>query len=86
MDSQRYFTLEKKQLIIPRIQEYFENEIDQHIGNLDAEFLLDFMASLLGPHMYNAALKDAGQLLMEKLGDIEIALTELEKPDESEIQ
>lgn len=50
---------EQKELLIPKIKEYVENELNLEIGNFDAEFLLDFFNKEIGVHIYNKALNDA---------------------------
>jgi len=43
----------QKEKIIGSIQAYFNDELEQDIGEFDAEFLLDFFAEKVGPYFYN---------------------------------
>ena len=42
MTSPIEFSQEEKDQLIPKIKMYLKEELDQEIGNFDAEFLLDF--------------------------------------------
>ena len=72
-------SLEAKKLIVPRLQRYADEELDRELGNLEAEFLIDFLAELLGPEIYNQGLKDARTVLQERLNDLDDALQERER-------
>ena len=74
------FTRDEKALIAAKIQQYFEVELEQEIGQFDAEFLLDFFALEIGGFFYNRGLQDAQIVLESKLEDISAALYEIEKP------
>jgi uncharacterized protein (DUF2164 family) len=73
------FSREEKELIGRKIQLYFSDELDQEIGQFDAEFLLDFFAREIGPFFYNRGLYDARAVMETKLVDIGEALYEIEK-------
>lgn len=74
------FPKEQKARIIPLIQNYFEDERGEKIGNLAAEFLLDFFVKEIGPFIYNQAISDAQAYLRLRMADIEDGLYELGKP------
>ena len=74
------FSREEKQVICRKIQLYFSEELDQEIGQFDAEFLLDFFAEEVGAYFYNRGLQDAQAVLEAKLLDVSDALYEIEKP------
>ncbi|MBD1548021.1 DUF2164 domain-containing protein [Roseibium aggregatum] len=61
------------------IRSYFETELDQEIGNMDAGFLIDFFAETAGPVFYNQGLRDAQALLSRKLEDVADELSAMEK-------
>lgn len=65
--------------LVSRVQSYFSQELDQDIGNMDAEFLIDFFAETLGPFFYNNGLQDAQILLARKLDDISDELSAMER-------
>ena len=76
------FSKEEKEIITRKVQMYFNDELDQKIGQFDAEFLLDFFSEEIGSYYYNRGLLDAQAVLDIKLEDISEALYELEKPTE----
>lgn len=74
------FKKEEKEQIVQKIQLYFNDELDQTLGQFDAEFLLDFISQELGVFYYNRGLFDAQTILHEKAEHIADAIYELEKP------
>ncbi|WDE12683.1 DUF2164 domain-containing protein [Thalassomonas haliotis] len=78
------FSEEEKNTVVSQIQKYFQKELDQELGQFDAEFLLDFFAEKIGVYFYNRGLNDAQNVLTGKLADLalemEEALDEIEKP------
>ena len=69
--------VDDKAVVVPKLQRWFERELDQEIGRFDAEFLLDFLAAELGPAFYNRGLRDARAVLelrAEELGEAIYAL------------
>ena len=77
------FSKEQKAAIAGRIKAYFLDNLDQEIGQFDAEFLLDFFSEEVGPYYYNSGLRDARSLLEAQLENISDALYEIEKPTQS---
>ena len=73
------FSKEEKEVIIKKIQLYFSQELDQEIGQFDAQFLLDFFADEVGAYFYNRGLYDAQAILERRLEDMSEAIYELEK-------
>tara|TARA_Y100001949_G_C15857068_1_gene273306 strand:- start:462 stop:707 length:246 start_codon:yes stop_codon:yes gene_type:complete len=55
-----------KDKIIQDLQEWFQENLDQEIGSLDAEFLTDFFTENVGGLYYNQALTDVHTLIYEK--------------------
>lgn len=74
------FSKEELEQMVPVIQVYFREELDQELGGFDAQFLIDFFAEKMGSHFYNKALSDVQTLLENKLEDFGNSLLELEKP------
>ena len=74
------FSKDDKEVIVGKIQQYFNEELDQEIAQFDAEFLLDFFTEQIGGLYYNQALQDAQAVLENKLENITDAIYELEKP------
>nr|WP_067292505.1 DUF2164 domain-containing protein [Marinobacterium profundum] len=76
------FSKEEKATVVLQIQRYFRDELEQDIGQFDAEFLLDFFSEKVGAYYYNRGLSDAQAVLNGKLDDIAEAISEIEKPTE----
>ncbi|MEH6575492.1 MAG: DUF2164 domain-containing protein [Amphritea sp.] len=76
------FSKEEKARIVEKIQRYFNDELDQEIGQFDADFLLDFFSKEVGSYFYNRGLFDAQAMLEKKLEDVAEGIYELEKPTE----
>jgi len=76
------FSGEEREQLVRKIRLYFKEELDQDIGQFDAEFLLDFLIEDFGPYFYNRGLYDAQAVLEKRLESIEGAIYELEKPTE----
>jgi uncharacterized protein (DUF2164 family) len=74
------FSKDEKALITEKIQRYFQESLDQEIGQFDAQFLLDFFAGEIGAYFYNRGLYDAQAMLQRRLDDLAEAIYELEKP------
>lgn len=74
------FNSDEKAQIVNKIQLYFNEELDQKIGQFDAEFLLDFFAEEIGSYFYNRGLYDAMQVIDERIETVKDALFEIEKP------
>ena len=76
------FSEGEKQVLVRKIQLYFNEELSQKIGQFDAEFLLDFFTEEIGPYYYNRGLFDAQTVMDTRIQDIAAAIDELEKPTE----
>lgn len=63
------------------LRDWLKRECDAEIGNLDAEFLLDFATEKLGPRFYNQGLRDAAAALSKRMEVLAEALEELERPE-----
>jgi len=74
------FTKTEKELITRKVQMYFREELDQQLGQFDAEFLIDFFAEEIGAYFYNRGVRDAQSIIEAKVADIADALYEIEKP------
>ena len=76
------FTKQETDEIVLKIQKYFEKQLDNDIGQFEAEFLLDFFTEKIGAYYYNQGLTDAKTVIDEKVESIADALYEIEKPIE----
>jgi uncharacterized protein (DUF2164 family) len=70
---------ENKLAIVHQLQQYFEQERSESIGEMAAEQLLDFILREAGPYLYNQAIADARSFMTEKFHQIDDELYSLEK-------
>ncbi|WFR99451.1 DUF2164 domain-containing protein [Rhizobium tumorigenes] len=70
---------EEKAAAVTRIRQYFADELDQTIGALPAEFLLEFFANDIGAFFYNQGLRDAHAALTKQMEDFGEAIYLLER-------
>jgi len=80
--SEIKFNKNEKEIIVKKIQMYFQEELDQKIGQFDAEFFLDFIGEEIGAYFYNRGLFDAQAVLEKRMESLTEAIYELEKPTE----
>ena len=73
------FDPQEKEQIITKLQQYFSRELDQELGQFDADFLLDFFAEHIGAYFYNQGLYDAQQIVNDRAEQITDAIYELEQ-------
>ena len=76
------FTKQEKELLVQKLKHYFTNELDQEIGQFDAEFLLDFFGKEMGVYYYNRGLIDAQDIFKSRVDSITDSIYELEVPTE----
>jgi len=76
------FTKQEKELLVHKLKYYFAEELDQDIGQFDAEFLLDFFGKEMGIYYYNRGLTDAQDIFKSRVDSITDAIYELEVPTE----
>jgi len=79
MTSIKFSPQEKEQLVL-KLQQYFDRELEQEIGQFDAEFLLDFFSKEVGSFYYNRGLYDAQSIVSDRVEHISDAIYELEQP------
>ena len=63
---------------VASIQRFFEERMDNRIGNLEARSLLDFFIKELAPSIYNQAIADAQAHLQAKVLDLDVDCHEQE--------
>ncbi len=73
------FSKEETRLLVGQMQAYFRDELDQEIGALPAEMLLDFIAGTIGRQFYNRGVYDAQAVLAAKVEDLSEAILGLER-------
>ena len=62
---------ELKKELIPSSQKYFREHLDDDIGDLKAELLLDFCLREICPTVYNRAIRDAQAVFQERVADLD---------------
>lgn len=76
------FNKDEKAILVRKLQGYFSDELQQKIGQFDAEFLLDFIGNEIGAYYYNRGLHDAQAALSARLEDLQDAIYQLEQRTE----
>ncbi|MFY0640756.1 MAG: DUF2164 domain-containing protein [Bermanella sp.] len=71
----------QKSIIVDKLKTYFDQELQQDIGQFDAEFLLDFFAKEVGVFFYNKGIEDAKEVIDDQFQSIDMALMEIEQPE-----
>lgn len=56
---------------IASLRHYFEENLPEPIGELAAGLLLDYILEEIGPAIYNQAISDAQQRLLQRVSDLE---------------
>jgi uncharacterized protein (DUF2164 family) len=74
------FSKEETDILTRKIQLYFNDELDQQIGQFPAQFLLEFFSEEVGAYFYNRGLLDAQAALDSQMENLGEAIYELEKP------
>ena len=62
-----------------RLQAWLKDELDQEVGGLQAEMLLDELAAELGPLFYKRGVADARAVVAARAEDLDEALYGLER-------
>ncbi|WP_371189525.1 DUF2164 domain-containing protein [Thalassotalea maritima] len=73
------FTKQQKELMVAKLQSYFDKELHQDLGQFDAEFLLDFFSNELGAFYYNQGLHDARAVFEQRVQSIDDDIYAIEK-------
>jgi len=73
------FSREETKAIVGEIQDYFREELDQSIGAMPAEMLMQFFADKMGAYFYNRGLHDAQALVRKKIDDVSDEIFALER-------
>ena len=71
---------EQKAHIVQKIKRYFVEELDEEIGQFDAEFLLEFFGNEIGAYYYNQGLQDAARVIESQTDVMKEALYTMEEP------
>ena len=61
---------------VASIERYFQEHLEQKIGNIAAGGLLGFFLEELGPLVYNKAVADVQERLQERIAELDIEVHE----------
>lgn len=54
------------------LQRYFDHNLEEKLGNLQANALLDFLLEEIGPSIYNQAVNDVQNHLQTRIQELDI--------------
>ena len=57
---------------VTSIERYFQDELDEKIGNIRAAALLNFFLEEIGPSIYNQAVADVQERLLQRVTEVDI--------------
>ena len=60
-----------KKRAVASLKRYASENLDQEIGDLKADLLLDYILREIGPSIYNAAIADAKAFFTERTADLD---------------
>jgi uncharacterized protein (DUF2164 family) len=64
------FSRDDKAALIARIQHFFDKELDQPVGLLKSELVIDFFAKEIGAAYYQQGLQDAHAAFLKRADDL----------------
>lgn len=67
---------EDKKQVIDSIQRYFQEFMEEPIGNIAAGGLLTYFVEEIGPLVYNKAVADVQENLQQRLSEVDIEVHE----------
>ena len=73
------FSKEEIESMVDKLQTYFSDELNQEMGQFEAEFLLEFFSKGIGAHYYNRGLQDARAIFESKIESIDEEIYSIEK-------
>ena len=62
---------ERREILVNGLQQLFLEEFERDLSEFQAQRLIDFLMSQLGPPVYNQAIQDARAFVMAKLEDLD---------------
>ena len=65
-----------RQTAVASIQRYFQENMDEPIGNITAGALLSFFIDEIGPLIYNKAVADVQQRLQARIMEVDLEVYE----------
>ncbi len=70
----------RRERMLRSLKKFYVEKLDQEIGDLAADQILDFFVKELGPAVYNQAIQDARAFIQGKLDDLEGDFYEPDEP------
>lgn len=67
---------EARQQAIGSLERYFQEQLDEKIGNLAAGALLNYFIEEIGPLIYNQAVAEVQERLQARIAELDIELHE----------
>ena len=67
---------EARQQAVASIERYFQENMEEKIGNIAAGGLLDFFVGEIGPSIYNQAVADVQQRLQARVMELDVEIHE----------
>ncbi len=61
---------EEIEQLIPSLQKYFKEELEQELSTMRARFLLDYVVKEIAPLAYNQGVRDAELYFRSRLEDL----------------
>ncbi|MBV8647037.1 DUF2164 domain-containing protein [Paludibacterium sp.] len=61
---------------VASLQKYFQQNMDEPLGHLAAEALLDFFVADIGPAIYNQAVADVQAKLLTRVQELDLEVHE----------
>jgi uncharacterized protein (DUF2164 family) len=61
---------EARKQALASIRRYFDEELEQDIGDLKAQMVLDFILKEIAPSIYNNAIGDAQAFIRDRTADL----------------
>jgi uncharacterized protein (DUF2164 family) len=57
---------------VASVERWFKENADEPIGNIQAAALLNFFVTEIGPSVYNQAVADAQQRLLQRVAELDV--------------
>jgi uncharacterized protein (DUF2164 family) len=73
-------TDDRRERMLRSIRKFFDEKLDQQLGEFAAERILEFFVKELGAPVYNQAIQDARAFLQGKLEDLDVEFYEPDEP------
>ena len=71
-------TPDQRREALASIRRFFQEELDQDIGDLKAALVLDYVLREIGPSVHNAAVEKAQTYMRDRLADLGALASEVE--------